>query len=212
MSTVADYWMIPSGVDADWAGRREAAEQLRRLAREVLVAEGADWRSVVDALGAVNLPGGKTSAEAWADRSYHAVPAKFTDRGAMMGQCSVVAPPMMPSFAEGTSRCSMVLDERFVGAPGMSHGGIVAAIFDQLLGHCVVMHDLGALTTELTVRYHAPVPLHREVVFTAGSLSVEGRLVRLTGACHRGEKLLAECQGVFVALRPGQVADLVSEF
>ena len=205
--------MIPSeGIDDDWAGRRLAAEQLRRLAREVVVAEDVDWAAITASLAAVSMPSGRTSSEAWADRSYHTVPSKYTDRGAMMGQCSVVAPPMFPSFESGVSRCVLTLDERFVGAPGMSHGGIVAAIFDQLLGHCVVMHDLGALTTELTVRYHAPVPLHREVVFTAGSLTVEDRLIRLSGSCHRGEKLLAECTGVFVALRPGQVADLVSEF
>ncbi len=212
MSTVSEYWSIPEGVDEDWEGRRAVAEQLRRLAREVLVAEGADWQAVERELAEVQLPPGRSSAQAWADLSYHAVPARYTDRGAMMGRCNVVAPPLMPSFVEGRSVCPVTLDERFVGAPGMCHGGIVAAIFDQVFGHCVVMNDLGALTTELTVRYHAPVPLDREVVFTAGDLSSEGRLIRLSGACHRGERLLAECTAVFVTLRPGQVADLVSNF
>ena len=210
MSTVSDYWSIPDGVDEEWEGRRAVAEQLRRLAREVLVAEGADWSAVEAALSRVQLPSGRSSAEAWADRSYHEVPGRYTDRGAMMGRCSVVAPPLRPFFVEGRSLCPVTLDERFVGAPGMTHGGIVAAIFDQVFGHCVVMHDLGALTTELTVRYRAPVPLHREVLFTAGDVSTEGRLIRLTGACHRGGRVLAEASAVFVALRPGQVADLVS--
>ncbi len=201
--SVSDYWSIPEGVDPDWQGRRGFADELRRLARQALVAEGADWTALIASLKAVQLPEGRTSRQAWSDASYHDTPAKFTDRGAMMGRCNVIAPPLHPTFDDGTSTCRLTLDERYVGAPGMSHGGIVAAIFDQMLGHCVVMHDVGALTTELTIRYRRPVPLHRPVVFTAGGLSRDGRLVRLSGQCHDGETLLAEARAVFVQLKQG---------
>ena len=212
MSGVSEYWSIPEEVDPDWAGRRAFAGELRRLASEVLVAEGADWAAAVDSLKGVVLPSGRSSAEAWADRSYHQKPARFTDRGAMMGRCNVVAPPMKPSFSEGRSTCAITLDERYVGAPGMTHGGLVAAIFDQICGYCLVMLDVGALTTELTVRYRAPVPLHREVTFSAWLEGREGRVVRVASDCRRDGTVLAECSAVFVTLKPDQVNELMARF
>jgi acyl-coenzyme A thioesterase PaaI-like protein len=61
-------------------------------------------------------------------------------------------------------RGTLTIPDRFHGAPGVAHGGIVATVLDEfscaaavfLAGHRVV-------TGELTVRYEEPCPVEAEV-------------------------------------------------
>jgi hypothetical protein len=45
------------------------------------------------------------------------------------------------------------------GAPGRSHGGVVAALFDDVFGFLLTLVVEPAFTGELTVRYEAGVPI-----------------------------------------------------
>ena len=47
----------------------------------------------------------------------------------------------------------------FEGAPGRVHGGIVAAVFDDVMGFVLSMLQTPAYTGRLTVSYLAPTPL-----------------------------------------------------
>ena len=53
------------------------------------------------------------------------------------------------------------------GPPGRAHGGIVCAVFDDVIGALTVRLDDAAFTGELTVRYLAPVPLGELLTITA---------------------------------------------
>ena len=58
--------------------------------------------------------------------------------------------------------------DRFHGAPGIAHGGIVAAIFDELSCAAVFfMRSRHVVTGELTVRYAHPCPVETELRFQA---------------------------------------------
>ena len=69
------------------------------------------------------------------------------------------------------------------GAPGRSHGGVVAAILDEVLGALLPVIGVMAYTGELTVRYTAPCPLGEELTFRARVAGQDGR------------KLYLECEG-----------------
>lgn len=72
---------------------------------------------------------------------------------------------------------SVVLGAAYEGAPGRSHGGIVAAIFDDVLGYLLRFLKQPAFTGELTVRYLAPTPIHEPLEFRARVEQVEGRKI-----------------------------------
>ena len=72
---------------------------------------------------------------------------------------------------------SVTLGAAFEGAPGRSHGGIVAAIFDDVLGYLLRFLGQPAYTGELTVRYLAPTPIHEPLEFRARVERVEGRKI-----------------------------------
>lgn len=72
---------------------------------------------------------------------------------------------------------SVVLGPAYEGAPERSHGGIVAAIFDDVLGYLLRFLGQPAFTGELTVRYLAPTPIRQPLEFRARVQQVEGRKI-----------------------------------
>jgi acyl-coenzyme A thioesterase PaaI-like protein len=87
------------------------------------------------------------------------------------------------------------------GAPERCHGGLVAALFDDVLGSVLSVTGDGAFTGELTVRYVAPVPLHRELVCTGWIGHRDGRKLHMLGELHDGETLVSTARALFIQPR-----------
>lgn len=99
----------------------------------------------------------------------------------------------------------VVLGPAFEGAPGRAHGGVVAAIFDDVLGCLLNILETPAFTGELTVRYHAPTPIGVPLTFRVHVERVEGRKLDLVGEAHAdgadGEQVhVASGRGRFIAI------------
>ena len=75
----------------------------------------------------------------------------------------------------------VVLRSAHEGAPGRSHGGIVAALFDDVFGFVLGLLEEPAFTGELTVRYLAPTPLHRRLACRCRLDRREGRKLHIVG-------------------------------
>jgi acyl-coenzyme A thioesterase PaaI-like protein len=92
------------------------------------------------------------------------------------------------------------LDAAYEGPPGCVHGGIIASLFDELLGVANITAEVGAMTGTLTIRYRSPTPLKTDLTFRAQVRAVEGRKVFTAGTIHAGDRLCAECEGVFIVV------------
>ena len=79
--------------------------------------------------------------------------------------------------ARQTFICNFRLPKRYSGPPGHCHGGIIASILDDAMGKVNKLHQVVALTREMTVEYLKPVPLHKP-------LSVEGHEIEVRGNKH----------------------------
>ena len=53
----------------------------------------------------------------------------------------------------------VTLQPGWQGAPGRAHGGIVAAVVDEVLGAMLPVLEVVAFTGELSLRYEAPCPM-----------------------------------------------------
>src|SRR6202050_2343300 len=73
--------------------------------------------------------------------------------------------------------CHFRLSKRYTGPPGHCHGGIIASILDDAMGKVNKLRQVIAVTSEMTVNYLKPVPLHQP-------LRVESREVEVTGGKH----------------------------
>ncbi len=75
----------------------------------------------------------------------------------------------------------VTFDERHIGAPGLAHGGAVAAACDDMLGFTLWIAGTPAVTRSLTVEYLRPVPLHQPHRIAAHIVSREGRALNVIG-------------------------------
>jgi acyl-coenzyme A thioesterase PaaI-like protein len=92
----------------------------------------------------------------------------------------------------------------YEGPPGAVHGGIVAAMFDMVLGAATSAARLGGLTGTLTVRYRKATPLFRKIRYEGWIERVEARKVLVTGRSTCDDELLAEGEAIFVRVDAGR--------
>lgn len=74
----------------------------------------------------------------------------------------------------------VVFDERHIGAPGLAHGGAIAAACDDLLGFTLWVAGTPAVTGNLAVGYRAPVPLHQPHRIVAQIDARDGRALHVS--------------------------------
>ena len=98
---------------------------------------------------------------------------------------------------------SFRLDERYQGAPGIAHGGIVALVLDEALSKVSKFCGASAVTAELNVEYLRPVRLGEEIFVQAVNDRVDGRQFYHSGEIRDGMgRVLARARGRFVAINP----------
>jgi acyl-coenzyme A thioesterase PaaI-like protein len=98
----------------------------------------------------------------------------------------------------------VVLRAAHEGAPGRSHGGIVAALFDDVFGFVLGVIGQPAFTGELSLRYASPTPLHRRLSCRVRLVERAGRKLHMTGELYDidgGERrLLVTAKATFIAV------------
>jgi acyl-coenzyme A thioesterase PaaI-like protein len=94
----------------------------------------------------------------------------------------------------------VVLGPAFEGAPGRSHGGVVAAVFDDTLGYVLLMERTPAYTGRLSVTYRAPTPVNVPLEFRARLVERRGRKLTITGEARHGDTVVAEAEGLFITV------------
>lgn len=98
----------------------------------------------------------------------------------------------------------------YEGPPTCVHGGVIAELFDELLGAMTILNGTPGMTGTLTVRYRRPTPLLEPLDLEARVGSIEGRKIRVEGAVHHEGELTAEAEGVFIAVWPRKMLDIVT--
>jgi acyl-coenzyme A thioesterase PaaI-like protein len=90
------------------------------------------------------------------------------------------------------------------GAPGRCHGGIVAAMFDDVYGYVLNTLAAPAFTGEITVRYLAPTPLHRRLACRARFEERQGRKIMMSATLTDVESgtVVATSRTTFIAVDP----------
>jgi acyl-coenzyme A thioesterase PaaI-like protein len=103
---------------------------------------------------------------------------------------------------------TITLGAAFEGAPGRAHGGVVAAIFDDVMGFVLSIEKSPAFTGRLGVTYLAPTPLGVPLEFRARLRERDGRKLFIDGeaATADGEQIL-EADGIFIEIPADHFAE-----
>lgn len=85
------------------------------------------------------------------------------------------------------------------GAPGLIHGGVLAAAFDESLGTApYFLAQKICVTGTLNVVYRKPVPIGVELSVEGWVEQVDGRKVHVAGKAYSGGTFVAEATAIFI--------------
>lgn len=188
------------------------AEQVRRLVAavraadappDVLAAAGALVAEAGDLLDAHRWPGPYAQGSLRGDKGPldqpGVAPADFFPYSPVIGPRNPVAPPaVFEPQPDGSITGWFDGAPQYNGPPGFVHGGVIALVFDELLGVVAVVRGAGAMTGTLTVRYRRPTPIQRRVALRAWLDRVDGRKVFIRGEMLVDDEVTAEAEGVFI--------------
>lgn len=205
----------PEGEDLRYdAARIELGATARRL-NHAIVARDVELEQLQSAIAALSSIAEEFERSDRRERSFaHFKDSKrveFVDGDIMTSHiCRPGSGPGSPHGLEMTvTRNGDVAEARFVigdsyeGAPGRSHGGIVALAFDDAMGFVLSIIHSVAYTGEISVRYKAPTPLNTPLVIRARLDRIEGRKLHLVAEMSEDRPdapLIATSHALFIAI------------
>jgi len=138
-------------------------------------------------------------ADEWASPSGRRM--DLPNRGNVLG-----IPAELEKSADGRIRGTAQFRRFHLGRNGAVHGGVIAQLFDSLLGYTAakLTRSLYQRTAFLHVNYSQIVPIEKELSVDAGIERIDGRKIFVQGRLVDGDVVLADGEALFVRLRPGQ--------
>jgi acyl-coenzyme A thioesterase PaaI-like protein len=112
----------------------------------------------------------------------------------------------MPDDASDDIVANVFFRKAFEGPPSRTHGGIVAAAFDDVTGFVIGRISEPAFTGELTVRFLAPVPIERPLVMKTRLVGRERRKLFITAEAYDGDAVIATCKATYIKVDPSKFA------
>ena len=138
-------------------------------------------------------------------------PQDFFPTSPVIGFANPVAPPVSLEVVDGVLHGTAWFDYPYEGPPTCVHGGVIAMVFDELLGAANIVAGCPGMTGTLTIRYRKPTPLRTPLRLEARFVERDGRKIRTTGAMFHGDLLTAEAEGIFIELVPQRFLKIVAE-
>ena len=133
-------------------------------------------------------------------RSEH--PSEFFPYSPLVGRLNPISPPAtmrrVATDEHFEIHGEVTFTSAFNGPPDCVHGGVIAALFDELLGSTCVVNGIGGYTGTLTVVYRTPTPLGTALTLRGWLDRSERRKVFAAGTIHSGDTLCVQAEGIFV--------------
>src|SRR6202035_5208902 len=85
-----------------------------------------------------------------------------------------------------------IAGEDHAGFPGFAHGGLIAAVLDDVMGRCSVLHRRWVVTGRMETRYREGAPI-------GSLLRVEGWITRFTRRVMQAESRMTLEDGTVIA-------------
>jgi hypothetical protein len=206
-------------VSAD-SPRNRLAEAVRRIS-DVLVGrplEDPELSAAADAVTGVaddleRAAGPGKAPRGMPDHLGH--PQDFFPTSPVLGYSNPVAPPVDVWAARGEDGRPELAGRAFFGypyegPPTCVHGGVIAELFDEMLGSVTILAGRPGMTGTLTVRYRRPTPLLTPLDLVARLTRVERRKIFAWGGIYHAGELTAEAEGIFIEVRTDRMLDILT--
>ena len=99
---------------------------------------------------------------------------------------------------EGEVQGEAFFPPTYAGPPESVHGGIIAAVFDELLSMANVVSGKAGFTGSLTIKYHRKTPINTPIELWAINESTKGRKQVSRGEMRVKGEVTASAEGLFI--------------
>lgn len=115
------------------------------------------------------------------------------------GKRNPISPPLRMWRDGNEVRGEAVFSPTYAGPPNSVHGGIIAAVFDELLSMANVISGTAGFTGTLTIKYHRHTPLDQPIELWAVTERNTGRKQFSRGEFRVNGEVTASAEGLFIA-------------
>lgn len=105
------------------------------------------------------------------------------------------------AHTDGHVEATFPCDRLYQGYTGYLHGGIIAALLDSAMTHCLFSHGRVAVTGELRVRFLKPVMVNRPIIVGARMAESSPPLFHMEADVRQNRDILATATAKFVEAR-----------
>ncbi|MEE9241197.1 MAG: PaaI family thioesterase [bacterium] len=101
---------------------------------------------------------------------------------------------------DGVCRAEFTPETHHQGYDGVTHGGIIYSLLDDVMANCLFLRGIRAYTAKCAIRYRDPVPVGTPLRLEGRELRRKGRFVVLEGRVLRAESgdIAAEAESTFL--------------
>ena len=125
-------------------------------------------------------------------------PSEYFPYSPVVGRLNPGSPLADFELVDDHMRGSVTFTPQFNGPPGLAHGGVIALVFDELLGCLLVSMHQGGFTGTLSVRYEKGTPLGVPIELDAWLDRSEGRKSFVKGEMRADGVVTARAEGIFI--------------
>ena len=206
---------------ATFEARVRAAGAMRRLGHAIVahdidaatftdIADRADaWVAAIEGAARRQRPVGDMKRKLFSDAPAEGVDMEHFPDCVVSGSAHPLGLAIRV-HREGEQAVAKVnLGAAFEGAPGRAHGGVVAALFDDVMGYVLAILETPAFTGELKVRYNAPTPVGVDLEFRAWLRERSGRRMVIDAEARHGDKVICTSEGLFITIPMERFAEAV---
>jgi acyl-coenzyme A thioesterase PaaI-like protein len=154
--------------------------------------QGEGWSTI--SMGGDSL-GGDSLRVPWREDDLTAV----MPYSPISGKRNPIAPPVrMWKAGENEVRGEVVFSPTYAGPPDSVHGGIIAAVFDEVLAMSNIVSGTAGFTGTLTIKYRRKTPLNTPIELWGMNVRQDGRKQLCRGEMRVNGEVTASAEGLFI--------------
>ena len=196
---------LPAPVSDYWQQRRRFANNIRALQERIQTTKLSieDLETLNLALenqlqstpDAPKLEG----RQAWTDaEEFGDFGTIHTEITSIVGPSNPITPGLSIWFKDEQAFAKVTFNWMYEGNKNIAHGGWIAAVFDEFLGTAQVLSGKTGMTGTLSVSYHKPTPLNKELRLTSAIKFADDRKTRVVAEMWAGDVKTASAEGLFI--------------
>ena len=143
------------------------------------------------------------------------VPGEYFPYSPIIGPLNPIAPPVDFTLEGRELHAVHRFDAPYNGPPTAVHGGVIALVFDELLGSLGAMLGTGGFTGTLRVVYRSLTPIGEPIRMRSWIDREEGVKIFIKGEMRTGtgddERLCSEAEGIFIRPKVSILQDALAK-